>query len=427
MSLLTASEPHVLAPPQERDTVVRLQEVAVRYQVPQEPIRSLKEYVIRRTKQQIRHREFWALRDINIEVKRGEALGIIGRNGAGKSTLLKVISRVMRPTRGSVWVHGRIAPLLELGAGFHPELTGRENVFLNGTLLGHSHHEIAKCFDAIVDFAGIWEFIDAPLRTYSTGMATRLGFSVATAWQPDILILDEVLSVGDEEFQLKSAERIQELRANGATILFVSHSIELVTSMCQRAIWLDQGAIAAVGAADLVARQYRGDALAVEAKRLAEASHGEAPAERGGAPAIKIAHPRILNANGAAKNIFRTGDRMVLEMDYIAHRPIPAPIFGVAIHRHDGTHITGPNTSFAGLALPTAHGNGTVRYTIPTLPLLEGLYHISIAIVNHDDTEMFDYQDRVLSFRVINKGGNVKERYGLMTLNGEWEYVVLKN
>lgn len=263
MNLLTASKPQVVASPIERETVVRLQDVAVRYQVPQEAIRSLKEYVIRRAKHQIRHREFWALSDINIEVKQGEALGFIGRNGAGKSTLLKVISRVMRPTLGSVWVRGRVAPLLELGAGFHPELTGRENVFLNGTLLGHTHREVEEKFDSIVDFAQVWEFIDAPLRTYSTGMATRLGFSVATAWQPDILILDEVLSVGDEEFQLRSKERIQQLRVGGATVLLVSHSLETMREICDRVAWIDLGRVQALGLPSEVVKLYQDETVQV--------------------------------------------------------------------------------------------------------------------------------------------------------------------
>lgn len=263
MSLLTASEPRTFTPAQERDVVVRLQDVSVRYAVPQEPIHSLKEYVIRRAKNQIHHREFWALRDVNIELKQGEALGIIGRNGAGKSTLLKVVSRVMRPTLGNVWVRGNVAPLLELGAGFHAELTGRENVFLNGTLLGHAHREIAERFDAIVDFAGIWDFIDAPLRTYSTGMAARLGFAVATAWQPDILILDEVLSVGDAEFQLKSAERIQELRAQGATVLLVSHSLDSVQQICDQVAWMDLGRVQALGVPDQVVPLYHDETVQI--------------------------------------------------------------------------------------------------------------------------------------------------------------------
>jgi lipopolysaccharide transport system ATP-binding protein len=420
MSLLIASEPLVAS--SARDTVVRLQDISVRYAVPQERIRSLKEYVIRRTQHRIHHREFWALRDVNIEVKQGEVLGIIGRNGAGKSTLLKVISRVMRPTQGNVWVRGRVAPLLELGAGFHPELTGRENVLLNGTLLGYTRRQVQDRFDSIVDFAEIWDFIDAPLRTYSTGMTARLGFAVATAWVPDILILDEILSVGDAAFQMKSAERIQQMRGEGATVLMVSHNPEAIQTNCDQAVWIDQGRVVVAGTSDMVARQYRGETIAVESKRLADSAKTEEPSKRWGTRAIEITHVRILNGQGAEQTIFRTGEQLVLEMQYEAHRPISAPIFGMAIHHHDGTHITGPNTSFAGLTLPTLAGTGTVKYAVPSLNLLEGLYHITVAVVNHDDTEMFDYHDRNYSFRVANEGGDILERQGLITLRGEWKH-----
>ena len=192
----------------EAETVIRLENVSVEYRAPRERITSFKEYAIRLLQRRVQHLEFKALRNVDLEVRQGEVFGILGQNGAGKSTLLKVVSRVMRPTQGRVWVRGRIAPLLELGAGFHPELNGRENVFLNGTLLGYTHAEMEALFDQIVDFAELRDFINAPLRTYSTGMAVRLGFAVATATRPDILIVDEVLAVGDEQFQEKCAARM---------------------------------------------------------------------------------------------------------------------------------------------------------------------------------------------------------------------------
>jgi ABC-type polysaccharide/polyol phosphate transport system ATPase subunit len=183
-------------------------------------------------------------------------VGVVGRNGSGKSTLLKVIARVLRPTSGRVWVKGRVAPLLELGGGFHPELTGRENVYLNGTLLGRTRREIAERFDWIVDFAELWDFIDAPLRTYSTGMVARLGFAVATAWEPEVLLVDEVLAVGDQGFQKKCQARLAEFRRAGATILLVSHSPELVRGLCGRALWLDGGRVRALGPTDRVTESY---------------------------------------------------------------------------------------------------------------------------------------------------------------------------
>ncbi|MGE0887061.1 MAG: ATP-binding cassette domain-containing protein [Blastocatellales bacterium] len=238
------------------DVVIRLEDVSVVYRAPSERIKSFKEYTIRLLKRQVVHQEFTALQGVNLELRRGEVFGLVGHNGAGKSTMLKIVSRVMKPTAGRVRVQGRIAPLLELGAGFHPELSGRENIFLNGTLLGYTRAEVEALFNGIVDFAELWDFIDAPLRTYSTGMAVRLGFAVATATRPDILIVDEVLSVGDEQFQEKCAARITEFRRQGTTILLVTHSSALVQSICDRAAWLDHGRLFAVGSPVEIIAQY---------------------------------------------------------------------------------------------------------------------------------------------------------------------------
>jgi len=240
-----------------RPPAIYMENVGVRYRAPNERIPWIKEYIIRWIQGKIKHRDFWALREINLTIEHGEALGLIGHNGAGKSTLSKLVARVLKPTTGYVVVRGQVAPLLEFGAGFHPELTGRENIFLNGALLGFSHHEMEEKFNSIVDFAELWEFIDAPMRTYSTGMWARLGFAVATDIQPDILIIDEVLSVGDESFQRKSSARMQEFRNQGATILFVSHSMAAIQEMCHRVAWLDHGRLMEVGPPETVIQAYR--------------------------------------------------------------------------------------------------------------------------------------------------------------------------
>ncbi len=242
--------------PAENSLALCLEGVSVRYRVPQERIGTFKEYTIRLVQRRVRNNEFWALRDVNLQVHRGEVLGIIGRNGAGKSTLLKVMARVLRPTEGRVWIRGHVAPLLEFQAGFHPELTGRENVFLNGTLLGSTRRQMEARLEQIIDFAELHEFIDAPIRTYSSGMIARLGFAIATDVAPDILIVDEVLSVGDEGFRRKSSQRMEEFRQRGTTILLVTHSLEVVRSMCTRAIWLEHGVIRASGAPDNVVDAY---------------------------------------------------------------------------------------------------------------------------------------------------------------------------
>lgn len=240
----------------DNEVVVRMDEVSVSYIVPMERIGTYKEFIIRTLQRRVRHQEIIALKNVNVQVSRGEVFGIIGKNGAGKSTLLKVVAQVIRPMTGRVWVSGHVAPLLELGAGFHPELTGRENVFLNGALLGFTRREIEEKFDRIVDFAELWDFIDVPLRTYSTGMVARLGFSIATDTKFDILIVDELLSVGDEVFQRKSSARIDKFRERGATILLVTHNMEIVQKICQRAIWLDNGAVKAHGASGEVVEKY---------------------------------------------------------------------------------------------------------------------------------------------------------------------------
>lgn len=241
----------------QSESAVFLNNVSVHYRIPNEAIRNFKEYMIKLVKREIMHKSFSALKNIDLDVQKGEIFGIIGRNGAGKSTLMKVISKVLIPSEGRVWIKGRISPLLQLGAGFHYELTGRENIYLNATLLGHSHEEIEKKVEDIIAFAEIGDFIEAPLRTYSSGMQSRLGFAVATAWQPDILILDEVLSVGDVAFQEKCIKRMELFRDSGATVLMVSHSINQIKEICQRALWLENGRINNIGEVEEVCHDYQ--------------------------------------------------------------------------------------------------------------------------------------------------------------------------
>lgn len=237
--------------------MISLEKVAVQYRLPSERIGTLKEYMIRLLQRRVSMTNFLALKDVDLTVYRGEVFGIIGNNGAGKSTMLKVISKVMRPTKGRVAVYGKIAPLLELGAGFHPELTGRENVFLNGSLLGYSRKEMQQVFDEIVQFSELKTFIDAPIRTYSSGMYARLGFSVATAHIPEILIVDEILSVGDEAFQKKCNLRMLEFQKQGTTVLMVSHNLPKIEEMCDRVAWVDHGQIRMIGEPGQVVAAYR--------------------------------------------------------------------------------------------------------------------------------------------------------------------------
>lgn len=249
----------ILTPP------VVLENVSVKYRLPKERINSLKEFAVKAIKRRIEFHEFWALRDVNFHVDRGDILGIVGRNGAGKSTLLKLIARVMKPVQGRIIVQGRTAPLIELGTGFDPELTGKENVYLFGSILGMGRKEMSEKFEPILNFSELREFIDAPLRTYSSGMVTRLGFAIATEVSPEILLLDEILSVGDAGFQKKCLRRIDNFHKDNVTIIFVSHNLEQVKSFCRQALWLDQGQVRAWGGTREVLDQYE-ELLNIESK-----------------------------------------------------------------------------------------------------------------------------------------------------------------
>lgn len=245
-----------LAGASERGPAIRLENVSVRYRVPHERISSFKEFAIHWLRRRVRYENFLALRGVTLDVRRGEVLGLVGSNGAGKSTLLKVVAKVLRPTEGRVRVWGKVAPLIDLGAGFELELTGRENAILNGTILGYSRAESEARLPATVAFAELEEFIDAPVRTYSSGMVARLAFSVATDVEPDVLVVDEVLSVGDAAFQKRCFQRIQNFRARGATILLVSHELETVSTMCDRVAWLDHGTLLRTGPPSEVLPEY---------------------------------------------------------------------------------------------------------------------------------------------------------------------------
>jgi len=238
------------------DLSIRLDGVSLCYRLAKQRIPSFKEYAIHFLRGSLAYEQLWALRDLDLTVLRGETLGIIGRNGAGKSTLLKVISRVLKPSRGTATINGRIAPILELGSGFDYELTGLENVYLNALLLGHTRREIIAKMDEIVEFSGLGDFIRSPLRNYSSGMQARLGFSIATAWVPDILILDEVLAVGDATFTDRCEQRLRSFREAGATVLLVSHNTVAVVKNCTRCIWLDDGRMKADGRAQEIVRLY---------------------------------------------------------------------------------------------------------------------------------------------------------------------------
>lgn len=357
---------------------------------------------------------FWALREVSFEITPGETVGLVGPNGAGKSTVLKLIAGVLEPTAGQVTVRGRVGALLELGTGFHLDLSGRENIYLNGSLLGLSRATLRRKLDEIIAFAELERFIDVPVKHYSSGMYMRLGFAVAVHVDPEILLVDEVLAVGDATFQRKCLERIDALRSQGVTIFFVSHHPEAVRTLCARALWLENGALKADGAAESVVQQYTASTWNTEDGRLCSAGEG-----RWGTGRIHITRVQLLNGEGQETQHFKTGEPLTVVLHYRAAERVERPVFGLAIHRSDGVHVTGPNTQFAGLDIPAVEGEGAVTYRVAALPLLGGLYSISVAAHNWEDTEMYDYHDRLYAFRVLP---GEREQYGIMTLLGEWDW-----
>lgn len=398
---------------------IRLQNVSKRFAFTPDMPQSVLETVIAALARGRRKttRDLWAVRDVSFDIAPGQCIGIIGRNGSGKSTLLKLIARIIQPTAGKIIVNGRVSALLELGAGFHPDLTGRENIFLNASVLGLTRQETESLFDEIVDFSELDEYINMPVKHYSSGMYMRLGFSVAIHVQPDILIVDEILAVGDQSFQAKCLDRIMEMKRAGTTILFISHDRVNVANLCSDVIWMDHGVVRMVGPTDHVLAHYRDDLF----KRVGEQMSIEnefGGFRRWGTKQIEITDVRLVNEQGEDTTIFRTGDEMAVEIYYTAHEPIVEPEFGLAIHRHDGTHITGPNNQTGGLALGIVEGLGKVCYTIHNLPLLPGRYNITTAIHDSVDPVAYDYHEEAYTFRVIE--GGTQESEGLVVLDADW-------
>ncbi len=383
--------------------------------------------------------EFWALRDVSFEISRGETIGLIGHNGSGKSTTLKLITHILEPTHGRVIVDGRISALLELGSGFHPELTGRENIYLNGSLLGIGRTDMDTKIRDIIDFSEIEEFIDMPVKHYSSGMYMRLGFAVAINVDPDILITDEVLAVGDEAFQRKCMDRIYTLKKRGKTILFVSHGMAQVRDLCDRALWFDHGRLLIDGEPTAAIDAYLGqtnqrDAARLQAESEEEAQHpaeeptasagleidNEANASRWGDYAAEIVKVELLGAEGEPIRSATTGDSLTVRMHYQTHSLIEDPVFGVAIHNRNGLHINGPNTRWGGLAIPSISGAGYVDYTIPSLPLLEGDYEITVAVYDHAMVRPHDHHDRMYMLKVF--APSIAERFGTVYIPSQWSW-----
>jgi ABC-type polysaccharide/polyol phosphate transport system ATPase subunit len=385
-------------------TAIRFDCVSKKFPLERERPRSIQEAFLSLRRRRRRQREmFWVLRDVDFEIAHGETVAIIGPNGAGKSTVLKLVARILEPTSGSISVNGQVAALLELGAGFHPDLTGRENVFLNGAVLGISRKEMHSRFDEIVDFSELEPFIDIPVKHYSSGMYMRLAFAVAVTIDPEILLVDEILAVGDSAFQRKCMDRIYDLRREGVTILMVSHSLDAVTRICSRAIWLEKAVIVGDGSAWEISRDYLERVNARDQERLHQESAKRSAAavrNRRGSGEIRITEIECLDGQGNATTVLRTGDPLTVRLHYRADEIIERPVFGVALYRDDDLHVSGPNSRMGNLTIPTVRGTGYVDYVIEHLPLMAGHYDLAASIYDETITHQYDFVRLALSFTV---------------------------
>jgi ABC-type polysaccharide/polyol phosphate transport system ATPase subunit len=365
---------------------------------------------------------FPALRGVSFTVPKGCTYGVIGRNGSGKSTLLKCVAGITKPNEGSISVNGRISALIELGAGFHPEISGRENVFINGIMLGLSKREITRRFDEIVEFAELKEFIDAPVKTYSSGMYMRLGFAVAIHVDPEVLLIDEVLAVGDQSFTVKCIDKFAEFRRRNKSILLVTHSLDLVEKFCDRALWLDKGKTLAEGEPKRVVASYLMNVTKDEEAQLArdEASavaRAAADESRWGSREVEVTEVTLQAGDGQVSHVFQSGDALEVRLKIRAHQPTPDFVFGIGLFNADGFCCYGTNTNIEQLEPAEISGEGEVRFKVPSLDLVEGTYKIDVA-AHRLDGYPYDYHRLLYTFRVKSRTKDV----GVYRPRHDWSF-----
>jgi ABC-type polysaccharide/polyol phosphate transport system ATPase subunit len=391
-------------------TAVEVQGVSKRFRLYHERNQSLKAAFMRGRR--AKFDEFWALKDVSLEVPTGKTYGLIGHNGSGKSTLLKCMAGILVPDKGSLRTHGKVSALLELGAGFHPELSGRDNVYLNGSILGMSRKQIDAQFDQIVHFAGLEQFIDTPVKNYSSGMYVRLGFSVAINVDPEILMVDEVLAVGDEAFQRKCMEKFKQFRDEGRTVVIVSHALSTMRTMCDEVAWLDHGELVGVGKPSELVDEYVG---ASHEDRTDDevAGHGR----RWGSGELQVTGVELLGAGRSSSRV-ATGEQVTVRLHYRATETITEPVFGIALHTLDGQHVTGPNTRDVDLSTGDVSGEGYVDLIVPRLMLTPGTYELTVAAYDHSLVHAYDHREKVMRFDVTP--GDPKDQFGVVSLGGSW-------
>ena len=365
---------------------------------------------------QARHEDFWALRDVNLEIAQGETLGIVGPNGGGKSTLLQILCGILEPTTGRVVRKGRVAALLELGAGFNPEFSGRENIFLNGEIMGLTRPQIEASLPSIERFAGIGPFLDRPVKTYSSGMHVRLAFSVAIHVEPDILVVDEALAVGDAVFANRCVRKFQELQESGVTVVFVSHDLGLVKQVCDRAIYIQDGRIQAEGDPSLVINRYVGAVLEKQrdwaAQKPAEQPAGLTPSHRHGDRIGEVMEVELLGANGEPTRAVATGEAVTVRVRSQFHGEQPEPMVGILIRTRTGLEVYGTNTKVEESPLPPCAAGDTVEVEFRfECRLTPQEYTVTVA-TQHPSGHSHDWLDDAIAFRVID----AKARAGVANL-----------
>lgn len=367
----------------------------------------------------IRNGEFWALEDISFEVKMGETLGIIGSNGSGKTTLLKLLNGILMPDKGRIEIRGKVGALIEIGAGFHPMLTGRENIYVNGTILGMSKKEIDKKFDDIVDFAGIGAFIDAPVKHYSSGMYVRLGFAIAVHCEPDILVIDEVLAVGDMEFQIKCFKKIDEFKNNNKNLIIVSHDMRVIKKICDRTILLNNGVLKYNGSADR-AIDIVFDGTAENAVKKT-CGRSESPSD--GKQVSKIIFfddVRMFNEQGDETNVFHVGQNIIIRVGIVSRAKVDDPVFGGIVYSDNGVYLAGFNSLvYKERMTGIEEGMWEAEYRLKPF-FLQGTYHLTLAI--HDETGriVYDIQEKKYSF-VVKADRNSLPYTGYVKIPCEWK------
>ncbi|MCZ2822330.1 ABC transporter ATP-binding protein [Modestobacter sp. VKM Ac-2977] len=419
----------------EPDVAISVRDVTKKFRLHNDRKTNLKELFSGRERHP-RSEEFWALKGVTLDIPRGKTYGLIGHNGSGKSTLLKLVAGIHRPSSGSITANGRVSAMLELGAGFHPEMSGRDNIYLNGSILGMTRKQIDAAMDRIIEFSGLEEFIDTPVKVYSSGMYVRLGFAIAVNLEPEILIIDEVIAVGDEAFQRRCFDHLYELRRKGVTIVLVTHSLGLVADLCDEAAWLDGGNLRRVGPAREVVDDYlaavnereaaaaakaeaaaRAEAAATGAPTVAEpTAEMEGSTPRRGSGEIRVTGVEYLDSEGVERPFLSTGHPGTVRVSYEAAVDLPEVTFGLAFVHESGVQAAGPNSGYGPDTLAIPAGRGAVDFAVDAVALQPGEFLLSVAIVDRGHT--YDHLDRAFVLKV--RAEEAVTEPGLVRMPGRW-------